>query len=590
MVMFGSSRPLAPKRLRSGFRTAGRTLPGVVFAGALAIAAAPGAHAQQQQFNEGAKQTQTPEGTRKKLEEIRREERLRKGPGFELPVIETEGDGVRIPERGEGPKFLAQRIDVPDSEILSADEIGAIVSRYEGREIELADLYELVAEINALYREKGFVTARALLPPQTISEGVVIIELVEGVVGRIRIEGNAYTRPDFIAGRLDLEEGDLVNLDVLERSLIRFNKLNSVRLGVRLEPGEEFATTDIVVLAEEPQLFSFTPYYDSDGTIATGEFRTGAAFGIASASGSADPVSLGFTRANGLHSGFLSYSVPVTTWGTRIASTLSVSHSQIIRGPFAELDIGSSSRQFGIRVSQPLYVDRYFLVSVDAGIDKSAATSDFAGLTQKTAIGKGSGGLVVEGTGETAFWTVGLRANRFYAEITTGGVEARTYHTTVTADLAYFQRLGDTFAVLFRGRGQHAHGEPLPPAEQFYNGGAGSLRAYESFQFGGDDGYNTVAEVQASFPLTPLRVASQDLDPTLQLYVFYDHGGAFPFRAKGTKQIQRIDFANAAGAGFRIFDLLGGGSVDAFYALSLDGRHRGIERDPRVQFSVRFGF
>jgi len=116
------------------------------------------------------------------------------------------------------------------------------------------------------------------------------------------------------------------------------------------------------------------------------------------------------------------------------------------------------------------------------------------------------------------------------------------------------------------------------------------LRAYESFEFAGDDGYNAVVELQANVPLAELRMASHDVDPTLQLYVFYDHGGAFPFRAKGTKQIQRIDFANAAGAGFRVFYLLGGGSVDAFYARSLDGRHRGVERDPRVQFSVRFGF
>jgi len=583
MVLVDSSTPLTRQYRSSGIRAACRTLLGGLIVAALAIAAAPDVHAQQQQqLDEGATQTQTPERTRKKLEEIRREERLRKGPGFELPVIETEGEGVRIPKRGEGPKFLARRIDIPESEILSAEEIGAIVSRYEGREVELADLYELVAEINALYREKGFVTARALLPPQTISEGVVIIELIEGIVGRIRIEGNAYTRPEFIAGRLDLEEGDLVNLEILERALIRFNKLNSVRLGVRLEPGEEFATTDIVVLAEEPQLFTFTPYFDSDGTVATGEYRTGGLVGIAAASGSADPVSLGFTRINGLHSGFLSYAVSLTTWGTRLSSTVSVSKSEIKRGPFGGLGITSSSRQFGVRLSQPLFINRYFLVSVDAGLDESDSTSDLAGLEQKTGIGKGSGGLVVEGAGDTAFWTVAVRGNRFYAEVETAGVEARTYHTTLATEAAYYQRLGETFAFFFRGRGQYAHGEPLPPAEQFYNGGATSLRAYELFEFAGDDGYNAVVELQANIPLAELRMASQDVDPTLQLYVFYDHGGAFPFRAKGTKQIQRIDFANAAGAGFRVFDLLGGGSVDAFYARSLDGRHRGVERDPRV--------
>lgn len=57
---------------------------------------------------------------------------------------------------------------------------------------------EIVAKINNLYMEKGFVTARAFVPEQTIEDGTIYIDLLEGKVGEVTVTGNRWTKESYI--------------------------------------------------------------------------------------------------------------------------------------------------------------------------------------------------------------------------------------------------------------------------------------------------------------------------------------------------------------------------------------------------------
>ena len=73
-------------------------------------------------------------------------------------------------------------------------------------------------EIDALHQAKGFV-ARAILPPQTIDDGAVQVQLIEGRINQVVIDGNRYTRDGFIQRRLGLGPGDLVDLNAMAASV-----------------------------------------------------------------------------------------------------------------------------------------------------------------------------------------------------------------------------------------------------------------------------------------------------------------------------------------------------------------------------------
>lgn len=117
------------------------------------------------------------------------------------------------------------------SNILSDFEIQEITDTVIGHYVTFEDLNKLVDDINYAYAVKGYVTAKAFLPPQTIQDGVVKITLVEGLVGDVTISGNKYTSSRYIEKRLSVKNGDVFQIMQLEQDVVKFNQYNP---GVRL--------------------------------------------------------------------------------------------------------------------------------------------------------------------------------------------------------------------------------------------------------------------------------------------------------------------------------------------------------------------
>ncbi|HBG00804.1 MAG TPA: ShlB/FhaC/HecB family hemolysin secretion/activation protein, partial [Firmicutes bacterium] len=136
-------------------------------------------------------------------------------------------------------------------EILSPEEIQGITGPLEGRELDVSQLMKAVKALDALYGSKGYLTAKALLPPQDVEGGVVYIQLVEGRLGQLFFSGNKHTADRYLQDRISLKPGDLIRLSTLEEDILYFNQTNDVTLHGELSPGEEFGTTDITVLVEE---------------------------------------------------------------------------------------------------------------------------------------------------------------------------------------------------------------------------------------------------------------------------------------------------------------------------------------------------
>jgi hypothetical protein len=105
----------------------------------------------------------------------------------------------------EAVRFMVREIRFTKSEILSAGELEAVAQEFRGRELSLADLQQLAARINDLYKGKGVVTAQAVVPPQDVTTGVVTIRLVEGRLGKVRIKGNDSTDDSYVTARLGLK-------------------------------------------------------------------------------------------------------------------------------------------------------------------------------------------------------------------------------------------------------------------------------------------------------------------------------------------------------------------------------------------------
>jgi hemolysin activation/secretion protein len=112
--------------------------------------------------------------------------------------------------------------------------------------------------------------------------------------------------------------------------------------------------------------------------------------------------------------------------------------------------------------------------------------------------------------------------------------------TKAYLNLVRVQRIVDRVSIILRGAGQ-ATTRPLVAIEEFYIGGADSVRGYPPGEFLGDDGYNVSTELRVS-PLSNQEI--------LQLALFVDHGGvSIKDPPSGVKKHNHL---TGAGFGFRL--------------------------------------
>ena len=101
-----------------------------------------------------------------------------------------QGEKPSAGEAGTEISFALQQVLWNPSEILTKEQSQAVTEAYIGKQVTLKDLREMTEKVTNLYRDKGYMTCGAVLPPQRIHDGVVEIRLMEGKTGKVNLTGN----------------------------------------------------------------------------------------------------------------------------------------------------------------------------------------------------------------------------------------------------------------------------------------------------------------------------------------------------------------------------------------------------------------
>ena len=415
-------------------------------------------------------------------------------------------------------RFLLKRIEFSPSEILSKQELDDIAAQYQGKEVTFAELQSVVAKVNALYRAKGVINAEAVIPPQDVSGGVVMVRLVEGRIGRYNLEGAATTREPYVLGRMHAPIGSLLDLKTLERDLIWFNRTNDVQLRAELKPGGSFGTTDVELKLTEPARHALHLFTDSSGSRSVGENRIGLIYQNRSLLGYRDELTLSTTHSAGDDGEALNYALPVNTWGGRLLLAYNEDRTKIKNGPFAPLNISGTATAWSGTLRQPFYV---------TAANKLEATLGYAARSSTTWISNVQLPRI-----DTNDITVGVDGNRLEADGTwTGNLNFTSGRATKPVHVPYtilrgFLRRDQDLPGSFRGRinlsGQSTNFDVLPGSEQLYIGGAGTVRGYSNLAFGGNSGYVANVELHHAVPIFG------ESNANVSGFVFFDNGETKP--------------------------------------------------------------
>ncbi|TMH37486.1 MAG: hypothetical protein E6H56_17065 [Betaproteobacteria bacterium] len=81
---------------------------------------------------------------------------------------------AQLPTTPEG-KVLIRSIRITGTTVFLPEELRLLVAGVEGQELSLAEIEALAARITSYYRSRGYVIARAYVPPQRVQDGILEI-------------------------------------------------------------------------------------------------------------------------------------------------------------------------------------------------------------------------------------------------------------------------------------------------------------------------------------------------------------------------------------------------------------------------------
>lgn len=417
-----------------------------------------------------------------------------------------------------GPKFRLRKVTFDESKFITPAELDEIAKKYVGKDVDIAALLQLVADINAIYAARGIVTGIATLPEQDAKGGIVRVKLTEGRLQKTTIEGNKQTRTDYILDRVKEPEGEVLDVPKLNRDVIWFNRTNDVQIKALLQPGTSFGLTDLQFAVIEPPVDTWQLFVDNQGVENTGRWQGGTFYKRHGLFGVDDRLTFYGVRSDGNLNGNAAYSIPVNPWGGRVGVSYTEGKIKIIQGPFVALDVTGRSSQASVNFSQPVWVTQDWLVLLNAALTEGKTVSRFATVAvTDDHYDRTTAGVSVTKSGNAYSITVSPAVNYIeWQDHVLGG--NRTFNTYTGSLLATSAAGPANFSANVLASWQYTQEKLLPGSQIFSIGGPTTVRGYPSNSASGDSGYYFNAELHYNW--------SQWLRG-FDTYVFTDWGAVY---------------------------------------------------------------
>ena len=189
-------------------------------------------------------------------------------PGHDRPLPQPQSTppnfdfSVEAPHRSAVPravdeiKFKLVDIHIEGAKTLPASQFRPLYQAMIGKEISLANIFDVADGIEKEYRDAGYVLIRAYVPPQHVSDGIFTIHVVEGYVESTAVEGASPVTQRIVKSYLTpvLNERPL-HLTTIERALLMANDVPGVTATGVLRPAANVpGASDLVVTVTQPQI------------------------------------------------------------------------------------------------------------------------------------------------------------------------------------------------------------------------------------------------------------------------------------------------------------------------------------------------
>ena len=436
-----------------------------------------------------------------------------------------------VPRAVDELRFQLKGINIVGATVFTPDELQPLYADLLGKEVGLSDILNVADAIEAKYRERGFIISRAYVPPQRVGNGVFVINVVEGYVSGIALEGGDPGVRSLIQAYINpvLQSRPLV-LEPMERGLLLANDLPGVQAAGLLRPSPDTpGASDLVVnVTQSPWTGGLNT--DNRGSQFTNRWTIGGDVEWNSPLGDGDQVSANIQSApdpNVRIQGTGRYQHPIGTSGLTGSAYITVSNGAPV-GSLGALKLTTNSVAVGPRLSYPLIRTRAQSLTLEGGFtwQDAEVRSDLSPPTQISHDHWHPVDVALTYT-QTGFWNGNTSATFDVAQGIPGlgATEndspslsrpgAHTDFTKMTATVKRIQAIWGPVNLALTAQGQYAF-EPLVVGEQISFGGYQIGRGYDPAALTGDNGLGGSAELRYDTRIDKYFIQ------TVEPYAFFD--------------------------------------------------------------------
>lgn len=423
-----------------------------------------------------------------------------------LPSVATPEPGFEV---SPGLKVQVRSVRITGATVYTDAELQPLLANQLSQPLDFNQLQALAQRITAYYQSHGYLLARAVLPAQKISDGVVEIKVEEGRLGKVRPQvlepvDPAIVEP-YLSGLRALE-GQVLQRAPLERELLVLNDLPGVHLRSVLEPGEKDGTADLRVEVSAARRVDTSLILDNYGNRYTGEYRLTGRVLVSNPWRFGDSLDASLTYGfTGYRYGRAAWQTPVGSSGTQLGVAGSLM-SYTLGKEFESLDAHGRATDLTLYALQPLQRSRHQQLQAQLALDLKKFDDSANGATSTKKILVLSGGLssrLLYDSGALSQGSLSLSLGRLDLDAISAAGDAIGYRTEgsylkLSGQGEYEHPLGSGFSGALRLSGQLAS-KNLDSSEKFSLGGPQAVRAFAVGEVGADDALLGTLELRKRF-------------------------------------------------------------------------------------------
>ena len=435
-------------------------------------------------------------------------------------------------------RVFVREFRITGNTVIPTEELKKVAAPFEGRYVTNNELEELRKRLTLLYINRGYINSGAVISDQKVVDDTIEIQIIEGKLERIEIEGTKRFKPKYFTSRLELSAGPPLNVKNLESELqILLQDPLVEQIQAQLVPGDRPGESVLTARVKEARPWDFGLVLDNKIPPSLGEARLLVQGALRNLARRGDILFMELEESEGIDGNLkFRYHLPLTPKDLALDVFYENGDAKVVEEPFDVLDIETELESIGIQIGQPIIRTPNKQLTLAGLLERRETQTSLLGQPFSFSPGVQAGEAVVSVLRFIVDWvnrtpnqvisvrsTLSFGLDAFDSTINDSGPTAGQPDSEFTSWIPQFQwvrRFGKRGQQLyFRIDGQISS-TSLLPIEKFTVGGLDSVRGYRTNQLVRDQGWT--ASLQYQIPLFQNPTGKRNL----QFAAFFDAGAA----------------------------------------------------------------